>query len=453
MFLGLVLFLHIAGSTQSPSRPKAVSASELEKLAQESVAEKDWDIAADEFRRAIELQPRNSRLRVELGDSLSAAQEFPAAIAAFNEALQIDPRNEAAELGLAEAYRRVFNYDETRKFLERAKLEHSSSAAPRIALGRLEIELQHYDRAIEELQAAVKLAPRDLGARNDLAAAYQAKGDLPQALGQLDVVLVRDNSNAFAHFLRAQIYADRDDTADALPDAEAVVAAQPNNTRGRILLGKILLRVPNCARAIEILKPLESASPPESDALFLLARAYQCGGDAASARRATAEFEQSSKADRAANENSTQAAHLVHEANELAIKNQFGEAMDLLRQALEKDPANGDANAQLAKLLYSKGDLTNAAESIQKALAAHPYNPDYLYVWGKILEKENRAEDALLAFEKITQVNPKESDAFFEIGAIHEQKGDRSQARQAYKKAVELSPDDPDYRKALESVK
>ena len=213
------------------------------------------------------------------------------------------------------------------------------------------------------------------------------------------------------------------------------------------------MRVPNCARAIEILKPLESADPPQSDALFLLARAYQCSGDATSAQRATAEFEHSSKADRAANENSTQASHLVHEANDLAIKNQFEQAMAVLHQALEKDPANSDANTQLAKILYSKGDLTKAAESIQKALAVRPYNPDYLYVWGKILEKENRPEEALQAFEKITEVNPKESDAYFEIGAIQQQKGDRKQAQQAYKKAVELSPDDPDYRKALESVK
>ena len=187
--------------------------------------------------------------------------------------------------------------------------------------------------------------------------------------------------------------------------------------------------------------------------MFLLARAYQCAGDAASAQRATAEFEQSSKADRAANENSTQAGHLVHEANDLAIKNQFAQAMDLLNQALEKDPANSDAHAQLAKLLYSDGDLPRADESIQKALAARPYNPDYLYVWGKILEKENRAEEALQTFEKITQVNPKESDAYFEIGAIHQQQGDRQQAQQAYKKAVELSPDDPEYRKALDSIK
>ena len=453
MLVGLVVFLHIAGTLQAPSRPKSISASELEKLALESVAEKDWDIAADEFRRAIEVQPRNIRLRVELGEALSSAQDFPGAIAAFNEVLQLDPRNETAELGIAEAYRRVFNYDETRKYLDRAQQDHASSAAPRIALGRLEIELQHYDRAIEELQTAIKLAPRDSSARNDLAAAYQAKGDLPQALEQLDAVLARDRSNAFAHFLRAQIYADKNDNERALPDAEVVVAAQPANMRGRILLGKILLRAPDCARAVGILNPLEALHPPESDALFLLARAYQCSGDTASAQRVTAEFEQSSKADRAANENSTQAGHLVHEANDLAVKNQFAQAMDLLNQALEKDPANSDAHAQLAKLLYSKGDLSKADESIQKALAVRPYNPDYLYVWGKILEKENRTDEALQTFEKITQVNPKESDAYFEIGVIRQQKGERQQAQQAYKKAVELSPDDADYRKALESVK
>ena len=362
MLLGLVLFLHITGMTQSPSRPKPVTATELEKLAQESVAEKDWETAADEFRRAAELDPHNVRLRAELGDALNASQDYPDAIAAFNEALRLDPRSEPAELGLAESYRLVFNYDESRKILERATQDHPASAAPHIALGRLEIELQHYDRAIEELQAAIKSAPRDMSRAQRSRRGLPGEGRFAaRARCNSTPSSPRDSANAFAHFLRAQIYADKDDTAHALPDAEAVVAAQPDNTRGRILLGKILLRVPNCARAVEILQPLENAQPRESDALFLLARAYQCAGDAASAQRVTAEFEQSSKADRAANENTTQAGHLVHEANELALKNQFAQAMDLLNQALEKDPANSDAHAQLAKLLYSKGDLAKAS--------------------------------------------------------------------------------------------
>jgi len=300
MLLGLFLLVHLAGPMQSPSRPKPVTAGELERLAQESVAEKNWETAADEFRRAIELEPRSVRMRIELGDTLAAAEDFPGAIAAYNEVLRLDPRNEAGELGLAEAYRRVSNDDEARRQLERAKQDHPASSAPRRALDRVELERQQHERA--------------------------------------------------------------------------------------------------------------------------------------------------------AGDNSAAAEHSLQEAGELAKKNQFAQAIDLLHQVLKNDPINPAANALLAKALYSTGEFAKAGEAIQKSLAARPDNPGYLFIRGKILEKENRAEEALQTFEKIALVNPKESDAWFEIGAIHQQLGDRKQAGQAYKKAVELSPDDSAYRKALESV-
>jgi tetratricopeptide (TPR) repeat protein len=285
---------------QSPSRPKPVTAGELEKLAQESAAEKDWDTAADEFRRAIELDPRSVRLRIELGDSLAAAEDFPGAIAAYSDALRLDARNEAGELGLAEAFRRVSNYDEARREIERATHDHPESSASRRALERLEIERQQHERG--------------------------------------------------------------------------------------------------------------------------------------------------------ADDNSVVANRQLQEAGELAKKNQFAQAIELLHQVLKNDPANPAANALFAKALYSIGEFARAGEAIEKSLAARPDNPGYLYIHGKILEKEHRAEEALQTFEKIALVNPKESDAWFEIGAIHQQLGERKQAQQAYRKAVELSPDDPAYRKALESV-
>ena len=285
---------------QSPSRPKPVTAGELEKLGQESAAEKDWDTAADEFRRAIELDPRSVRLRIELADSLAAGEDFPGAITAYSDVLRLDPRNETGELGLAEAYRRVSNYDEARREIERATHDHPASSAPRRALERLEIERQQHERA--------------------------------------------------------------------------------------------------------------------------------------------------------ADDNSATADRQLQEAGELAKKNQFAQAIELLHQVLKNDPANPAGNALFAKALYSIGEFAKAGEAIQKSLAAHPYNPGYLFIHGKILEKENRAEEALQTFKKITLVNPRESEAWFEIGTIHQQLGDRKQAQQAYRKAVELSPDDPNYREALESV-
>jgi tetratricopeptide (TPR) repeat protein len=384
------------------------------------------------------------------------------AIASYEEVLRTSPRNLAAELGLAQNYRSVHNYDEMRRILDRAAREHPKSAPPLSLLGDLDLEMQSYDAAIQHLSAALALDPAANETRDRLASAYKSKGDVPHALLQLSKVFTRDPNNALAYFLRAQILSDRNQDARALPDAQKAVDVQPQNPRGRVLLAKILLRAPEnaavaelagrCSRAVTALQPVVETQPNDSETLFLLARAHRCAGNPNEAEKTLAAFEAASQHDRATKENQSQAKHLVEQANERARQNDFPGAVDLLQQALAKDPAYGAVYSQLAKLYYSAGDIGNASEAIAHALELDPYQPDFLYVEGKILEKQGKLDEALAAFQRTTLVNPNESDAYFEMGVIYEQRNDRARALAAYKRAVALSPDDPDYRRALAAL-
>jgi tetratricopeptide (TPR) repeat protein len=330
-----------------------------------------------------------------------------------------------------------------------------------VVFGDLDIELQTYDAAITHLNAALALDPADVDARNRLAVAYKAKGDATNALAQITRILARDPKNALAHYTRAEIYSDHNQDSLALIEAQKVVELQPENPRGRVLLAKILVRAPTaaagdqakqrCVQAVDALEPLSQSGSqrPDSETLFLLSRAYRCAGEDDKAQETLAAFEKSSQNDRSTNENKTQAKHLVQQADELAMKNDFAGSLAMLNQAIAIDPTYAATYSQLAKLYYSAGDIEKASDAIAQALAREPYHPEYLYVQGKILERQSKFDDALAAFQKTTLVNPKESDAYFEMGAIYQQRGDRPKALAAYKKAVELSPDDPDYKRAL----
>jgi len=414
---------------------------------------------------ALSFQSASERLRQLVqdahGDEL--AGRFAEAIAEYQQALAVSPRDVDAEIGIARAYRGVHNYEEAKNVLERAAQEHPNNAAPLATLGDLEIELQTYAAAIEHLRAALGLRPGDKATRIRLAVAYKSKGDAANALAEIAKVLAHDPKNALAYFERAQIYSDRNEDDAALRDAERAVELQPNRA-GRLLLAKVLLRPPQrnagqseaakrCESAVEVLEPLMPEAANDSETLFLLSRAYQCAGRDADAQKALAEFEAASKNDRTTKENQTEAKHLVQQANEAAMKNDFQGALDLLQQALEKDPTYGAAYSQLAKIYYSEGEIEKASDAIAKALERDPYQPDFLFVQGKILEKQGKLDEALATFERTTLVNPKESDAFFEMGAIYQQRNDRARALAAYRRAVELSPDDPDYRKALDAMK
>ncbi len=387
---------------------------------------------------------------------------FADAIAGYQAALKIAPHNITAEVQLAEAYRAVHNEKEARRLLEQSAREHPKSAAPLAVLGDLEIEMQTYDAAIKHLSAAVTLDPANNESRDRLAAAYKSKGDAAAALVQLAKSLAHDPNDALAHFLRAQIYDDRNDDARALPEAEKVLVLQPQNPRGHTILAKILIRMSEtqdaatataaCARAADLVQPIAESLSADSETLFLLSRAQHCAGKTEEEKQTLAKFETASKTLRSSRENESQALHLVQQANDRALHNDLPGALDLIHQALEKNPNYGAAYSQLAKLYYSTGEIDKGAEAITRALQLTPNQPDFLYVQGKIEEKQGKLDEALASFQQAALINPNESDAYFELGVIYQQKNDPVRAKAAYDQAIQISPEDPDYRRARASL-
>jgi tetratricopeptide (TPR) repeat protein len=389
------------------------------------------------------------------------APDYPAAIAAYSAVLAKRPGSVPAALALADAYRHIHNYDEARRVLTRARKVHPRDAQLAKALGSLELEAQNWDAAIAAAQIAVRAAPQDLEARNYLGSAYRAKGDLALALAQFDRVLARTPASPspndqraleLAHYLRAQVYADTGREQKALADAETLFATRPNYLPGRELLAKILIRLEQCPRAVEILHSSEDSKKLETSFLFTLANAYECAGQPDRAEAARNRFAEASLADRTRAENETQSKHLVEQANELARQNKLSEALELTEQALAKNSRNGFAYAQQAKLYFSMHQFVRARSAIDQALALDPYQPDFLYVSGMLYSAAGDAPGALAAFERVSRINPGEADAYFEIGKIYLAQGNRSAARTALQRAVQLDPSEAEYARALQST-
>lgn len=383
------------------------------------------------------------------GQQPAGSKDLPAAIEACRKLLEQTPHNEKAELMLAELYRQVHNEEEARRILTEARRDHPQSAAAFSVSGRLEMDAQAFDTAIEEFQAALKIDPKDMDVRNQLASAYVRKGDSARALQEVSEVLRVDAENGLALFMRAGIYAGSDENEKAIADVKKVLDQRPHYQPARVLYAKLLVRTKRCDKAASALQPLGAPQELDSDGLFLLANAYECAGDKDAANGARAQFEKASRADHEQAEKRVQSLHLVEQANELAVRNQFPAAQELLRQALEKNAENGFAYSQQAKIYFSMKETTQAREAIHKALNIQPYQPDFLFVYGVIEAAEGNTDAALHAFEQVTTVNPKEADAYFEIGKIWIVKNQREKALNAFRKAAELAPDDPDYRQAV----
>lgn len=399
-------------------------------------------------------QASDQQSQFELGRTLLSENRPLEALEAFQRLLQASPKDQQGELGLAETYRELGNNDQARQVLERASQEHPKSAAPLTSLAELELASQNFAAALADAKLAARVEPTNRVTRLDLATAREALGDSNGALRELTLVLRGDLQSSDivfigAHYLRAQIYSGQNQDSEALADLERVISAAPDNLRGRVLLAQVALRLNQCGKVIDALEPVVARHENDAESLYMLSRAYRCAGKQDLADQTLTEYKQRSLDEHSQHTRQYDAAQLTEQAGALARSNHLDAALDLIGQALAKDPENGDALILRAEVYYSQAKFGEAHESAEGALKRNPYDPEYLYVMGTILERQSDLKGALHCLEDATQVNPQDAQALYEMGGVYLKLNDRRTARQAFKKAVELDPRNPEYRKAL----
>jgi TolB-like protein/Tfp pilus assembly protein PilF len=117
----------------------------------------DWDsvTAEREYKRAIELNPKNSRSRDFYSWYLVSSGRVDQALAEAKDAVQLDP----------------------------------VSAEINSNLGQVLLLAHQYDRAIEQLRSSIELDPSYFLAHNYLGRAYEANGKLPEAIAEFQRTL------------------------------------------------------------------------------------------------------------------------------------------------------------------------------------------------------------------------------------------------------------------------
>ena len=150
-----------------------------------------YDLAQQEYRKAIELNPTASGAHVGLGRAmLSASKGRPASDEAareFERELALSPENATAEFELGEIARERGQVDRAREHLLRAVRYNPDFFEAQIALGRLFLKEGKAREAIPHLEAAARLEPRDKLSHYLLASAYKSLGDPDTARRELDL--------------------------------------------------------------------------------------------------------------------------------------------------------------------------------------------------------------------------------------------------------------------------
>ena len=259
--------------------------------------------------------------------------------------LEMQPDYAPARLRLAQVYLELNRPEKAEPHLQAVRDEAGLRGAALFELGRLALQGQAYDRAIEWLQEALDEAPGAGRIHYLMAMAYRGRGDAEAARRHL-----------------AQRGEGRPRIDDPLVERlDALVSgALPQLYRG---MGA--MRDGHYEEAIEAFQKALEAEPENANARVTLSRAYYLSGQPDDARAA---LEKALEHD----PDHALAHFLLGVLN--AAEGEREAAASRYRQALAADPDHSGAHYYLANLLMRKDDYAAAADHYRQAVEASPEN-------------------------------------------------------------------------------
>lgn len=119
-----------------------------------------------------------------------------------------------------------------------------------------------------------------------------------------------------------------------------------------------------------------------------------------------------------------QAEQYIDEANKLIEKGNKEQAINKLKEALEKYPNKAELHYNLAMLFYITGRIDEAIESFQRASELNPFDASIQNNLGVLNYRKGELEKAEKYFKKAIEKDPENIEAIYGLGKIYKESQD-----------------------------
>ncbi len=367
-----------------------------------------FDQALEEYKRALEMDPRNANVYVNIGTVYQTREDFEKAQEAYNKALAIDPNSVPAQQGLKAA---------------QEQMQHKKIAAD--VKEALELyKAGRYDEAINKYEALLRINPKDPVAHFNLGAAYQAKKSIDQAIAEYKQAANFDAKN--------------DDYKKALETAYELKAQPIEEAAEKKHTAK------DYRGAIELYNQALTILPKNAAWWYNLAGAQYAFEDYPSAKEAykkALELDPKGQADNAyriaiIDEHLGQGALALAAYRKYAAEHPTGQFITQSKDRMKALSANIQDTVKI------KGErelamIKDAEDSYQKAVQ---------------LTKEKQFDEAQALFQKAISLQPKEAAYVSGLGSMFQEKGQIDEAIKYYQQAGGLDTTNKVYKTLLEQA-
>lgn len=196
-------------------------------MGQAALSQQNWQRAADEFKKCLELNPNFDQAMTGLSRALIFGGKLDEGKVWAEKALSFNPQNYRAwyQLGFIEASR---DRAAAIGYYEKAVAIQGNFAPLRRDLGLLQFQQQNYAEAIKHLKKAAELGIDDAGVYNFLGISYSRTGQLQKAEASYKKALELNPKLAATRVNLAGVY-ERMDRAERAREEYALACAQDPN--------------------------------------------------------------------------------------------------------------------------------------------------------------------------------------------------------------------------------
>lgn len=418
---------------------KNPTADSLKRLADAYEQMKEYGLAADTLRRALEFNPQDaSDLERKMAMYLISAERYDDALAAYQELVMDDPTDADSYLRISQIYRQKHDLAKAREASDKAKAIDPKNI--QVRLNELYI-LQAEGKSAEAIEV-MKTILQQTESRSYDPAQLESRGELLEQLAVMQRVADQtqpavdtyrqmatlDPSKA-AHASAGVIgaYIGGKEYVKAQEEADAAIKKFPNDREVRVARASLLAEMGKTdAAAADVKKLLDGK---EDRAIQLaLADLYVKGRKFDEAAKALDEAEKLSESqddkvdiwfqrgamfERMKNIPAAEAEFrkvLAVRSDNPATLNYLGymltdrnlrlpEALAMIQKAVDQDPNNGAYLDSLGWVYYRLGKLPEAEENMRRAVELTPHDPTMRDHYAEVLFKASKVREAITQWE------------------------------------------------------
>ena len=434
------------------------------------------DAAVTSFQHAVDLDPKDAAIRLNLAKLLADRGQAHAAIAQLQAAERIRPSDPEIHDALGTLLEKTGNKEAAQA--ERAKLSSLKSAADKDStIARLNANASQSlsagdpKAAAESYRKAVQLNPRDAKLHYNLSLALDRLGDVASerrelqktieldpniavAQNQLGLIALRNGNQGEAEqrfkktltidptFAEAQsnlgvVYSQQGKNEEAAALFQQAIKNDPKYSKSYVNLGLLLAQQGRLPEAEQQFRTAIQVAPDDADAyaaLGMLQAKTERGPDAVKSFQKAVTL-----APNSAQTHLNLGIALVDQFDRPGGFKEFSEAARL-------DPKLAAAHYNLGRFYFETGKYDDARQELETAIRLQPNDAASLYFLALTAKQETQPERSTALLQRVVTLQPKNADAQYLLGQSLEHAGDSAAAIQHWKAAVQA---DPNHSQAL----